>query len=231
MHAFSLSLLLSFRAHSETLQLRRAYNTDVTEGFTPQLEMTLIAARTTDEQQILLVKLMTRKNLASGCILRRPCFLPIGCSEGENAVSGPRHLGGGPPSGGPWTATVSADHPTPVNRAPKAVLVRPGVPSADHYSSHGFRRGTSQELQETGSPGSAVATSEIWPPRFPGRPGHVDGRGPGRISAVCGRFRLGFPLARGQPIHRVCLLFRKPLTGWLNRLSMGIGFPLSFCSS
>ena len=68
-------------------------------------------------------------------------------------------------------------------------------------------------------------------PRFPGRPGHVDGRGPGRISAVCGRFRLGFPLARGQPIHRVCLLFRKPLTGWLNRLSMGIGFPLSFCSS
>ena len=133
-----------------------------TEGFTPQLEMTLIGARTTDEQQILLVKLTTRKNLASGCILRRPCFLPIGCSEGENAVSGPRHLGGGPPSGGPWTATVSADHPTPVNRAPKAVLVRPGVPSADHYSSHGFRRGTSQELQETGSPGSAVATSEIW---------------------------------------------------------------------
>ena len=48
------------------------------------------------------------------------------------------------------------------NRALKAALARIGAPSADRYSSHGFRRGTSQELKEAGSPWSAVATSGVW---------------------------------------------------------------------
>ena len=68
------SFLFSFRVPSETLQLRRAYNTDDLEGFTPQLEKALIGVRTIDGQDFLLVKLTTRKNLTSGCILRRPCF-------------------------------------------------------------------------------------------------------------------------------------------------------------
>ena len=58
------------------------------------------------------------------------------------------------------------------NRVLKAVLARIGVPSADRYSSHGFRRGTSQELKETGSPWSVVATSGVW--RSPAFRGYLD---------------------------------------------------------
>ena len=67
-----LSFLFSFRVPSETLRLRRAYNTGDLDGFTPQLEKALIGVRTIDGQQFLLVKPKTRKNLAPGCILRRP---------------------------------------------------------------------------------------------------------------------------------------------------------------
>ena len=44
----------------------------------------------------------------------------------------------------------------------KAVLAKLGIPEAARYSSHGFRRGTSQELKETGSPRTVVASSGIW---------------------------------------------------------------------
>ena len=48
------------------------------------------------------------------------------------------------------------------DRVLKAVLEKLGVPSADRYSSHGFRRWTPQELKETGPPWSAVASSGVW---------------------------------------------------------------------
>ena len=72
-----LSFLFSFRVPSETWKLRRAYNTDGLQGFTPQLEKALIGSRAIDGQEFLLAKLTTRKNLASGCILRRPCFCQL----------------------------------------------------------------------------------------------------------------------------------------------------------
>ena len=44
----------------------------------------------------------------------------------------------------------------------KAAMAQLRVPEAHRYSSHGFRRWTTQELNETGPPWSAVATSGEW---------------------------------------------------------------------
>ena len=58
------------------------------------------------------------------------------------------------------------------NRIIRAVLSKIQEPSAERFSSHGFRRGTSQELKEAGSPWSVVATSGIW--HSPAFRGYVD---------------------------------------------------------
>ena len=119
-----------------------------------------------------MAKLLWRKNLVSGCILRRPCF----CS-----LSGSR---------APLLCPVHAFWPLVKRRVEpgeflfpavtrrnfncilKAVLSKMHVPSADRYSSHAFRRGTSQELKESGSPWAVVASSGFW--RSPSFRGYVD---------------------------------------------------------
>ena len=55
----------------------------------------------------------------------------------------------------------SAENRRNFNRKRKAVLARMGTPEARRYSSHALRRGATQELKESGSPWSAVATSGI----------------------------------------------------------------------
>ena len=55
------------------------------------------------------------------------------------------------------------------NRILRAALSKLQEPSADRYSSHGFRRGASQELKESGSPWTVVFSSGLWrPPSFRG---------------------------------------------------------------
>ena len=44
----------------------------------------------------------------------------------------------------------------------KAVLGKLRIPEAERYIAHASRRGTSQDLKESGSPWSAVATSGLW---------------------------------------------------------------------
>ena len=43
-----------------------------------------------------------------------------------------------------------------------AVLGKLSVPQSERYSSHGFRRGSAQELKETGSPWAVVASAGRW---------------------------------------------------------------------
>ena len=167
-----LSSLFSFRVPSETLQLRRASPTDDLEGFTPQLEKALIGVRIIDGQQFLVAKLTTRKNLASGCILRRPCLCQLAAREAANLRPPHAIWAAVRRRVGPGELLFQSITRRNFNRALKAVLARIGVPSADRYSPHGFRRGTSQELKETGSPWSVVATSGVWRP--PASRGYLD---------------------------------------------------------
>ena len=166
------SFLFSFRAPSETLQLKRAYATDLLDDFSPQEDKALIGIRFSDGSPFLVAKLSWRKNLVSGCILRRPCF----CS-----LSGSR---------APLLCPVHAFWPLVKRRVEpgeflfpavtrrnfncilKAALAKIHEPSADRYSSHAFRRGASQELKESGSPWTVVASSGFW--RSPSFRGYVD---------------------------------------------------------
>ena len=157
-----LSFLFSFRVPSETLQLVRSYNTDELEAFTHQQEKALLGVRTIGGEPFLIAKLSTRKNLSSGCILRRPCFCNLRASTAQAIC--PVHAF--------WPLIRHRVDPCQplfcaVNRRNfncilKAVLAKLAIPEAERYSSHGFRRGTTQELKESGSPWSVVATSGIW---------------------------------------------------------------------
>ena len=58
------------------------------------------------------------------------------------------------------------------NRILKTVLKKLSIPEAERYSSHGFRRGTAQDLKEKGSPWAVVATAGLW--NSPAFRGYVD---------------------------------------------------------
>ena len=157
-----LSFLFSFRVPSETLQLQRDYYTDEIAAFTPQTEKALIGVRYDGNEPFLICKLSRRKNLTSGCILRRPCFCFLTAKRAASIC--PIHVF--------WQHIRCRVEPGDFlfkninqrnfNRVLKAVLAKLGVPEAARYSSHGFRRGTSQELKESGSPWTVVASSGIW---------------------------------------------------------------------
>ena len=51
---------------------------------------------------------------------------------------------------------------TNVNTTIKAVLAKIGIEFAQSYTSHGFRRGASQELEEKGPQISVIATVGEW---------------------------------------------------------------------
>ena len=154
------SSLSPFRVPSETLQLRRASPTDDLEGFSPQLEMALIGVRAIDGQQFLLVKLKTRKNLTSGCILRRPCFCQLVANKATKLR--PVHVFRAAvrrrvDSGQMLFRSIARRD---FNRALKAVLAKLGAPSADRYSSRGFLRVDFPRAEGDGFP--LVSSSFIW---------------------------------------------------------------------
>ena len=160
--AAMLSFLFSFRVPSETLQLQRAYYTDDIDAFTPQTEKALMGVRFEGDIPFLVCKLSRRKNLTSGCILRRPCFCHLSAKKAASIC--PVHVF--------WQWIRCRVDPGAFifgsinqgnfNRVLKTVLAQLGIPEAARYSSHAFRRGTTQELKESGSPWTVVASSGIW---------------------------------------------------------------------
>ena len=157
-----LSFLFAFRVPSETLLLQRAFRNDDIAAFTPQREKALIGVRTDPEGSFLIVKMKWRKNLDCGCVMRRPCF----CTAGSALATAfcPVHIlwpaiRSRVPSGGHLFSAVNTRN---FNRILRAVLRKLKVPEAERYSSHGFRRGTAQDLKLHGSPWEVVASAGIW---------------------------------------------------------------------
>ena len=91
-------------------------------------------------------------------------LLPVGL--GERSPTCPVHS--------LWPAIKARVHPgkplfglvnrSNFNRQLKAILTRMAVPQASRYSSHAFRSVSAQEMNETGSPISVVASAGIWRP-------------------------------------------------------------------
>ena len=108
-------------------------------GLRPQLQKALIGVRTVDGKQFLSAKLKTRKNLATGCILRRPRFSRL-AAHGAMKMCPFRIF---------WAEVRRRAHPGQMisqsvtrrnsNRTLEDVLARLGIPSAERYSSHCFR--------------------------------------------------------------------------------------------
>ena len=153
--------LFSFRGTSGALQLRRAYYTDDLAAFSPHREKALISARTI-QGPFLIVKLPRRENLPGACILRPPCFCGLSSPRAQQLC--PVHIFWVPircrvAPGAPLFTAVNRRN---FNTALKAIMAHLRAPDAQRCSSHGFRLRGTQELKETGSPWSAVATSGLW---------------------------------------------------------------------
>ena len=157
-----LSFVFSFRVPSETLQLRRSYCDDRLTEFSPQCRKALIGVRLVKGHPYLVAKLSSRKNLTCGVIMKRPCFCGLNTDTARLAC----------PVHSLWPAVkdrVACGKPLFVavnrrnfNRRMKAIFARLGVPHAARYSSHAFRRGSAQEMNETGSPLAVVASAGMW---------------------------------------------------------------------
>ena len=166
------SFLFSFRVPSEALQLRRAFDDDPLTVFAPQREKAIIGVRFDGAEPFLIVNLAWRKNLPGGCILRRPCFCNLANPKAKKLRPVHifwRNIRRRVDPGAPLFVAVNRRN---FNRTLKAVLARMGIPEAERYSSRAFRRGTSQELKEPGSPWSVVASSGIW--HSPALRGYLD---------------------------------------------------------
>ena len=157
-----LSFLFSFRVPSETLELRRAFRNDRLTEFSPQKKKALMGIRLVGKQVYLVAKFSFRKNHTGGVIMKRPCF--CGLDNDLARLTCPVHS--------LWPAVQKRVHPGDrlfsavnrrnFNRRLKAILAKMGVPQAHRFSSHAFRRGSAQEMNETGSPLSVVAGAGMW---------------------------------------------------------------------
>ena len=128
----------------------------------PQPEKALAGARSVKGHDFLVAKLSSGNNLTCGVIVKRPCF--FGLNTDTARLVFPVHS--------LWHAIQARVRPGRMlfisvnrqnfNRKLKAVLGRLAVPQAARYSSHAFRRGSAQEMNETGSPLSVVASAGMW---------------------------------------------------------------------
>ena len=154
-HVDYLSCLFSLRVSSETLMLRRDFPVDPIADHAHQPDKALIKLATMDGHPYLVMKFSIRKNLVYGCIIRRPCF---SVWTKQSLALCPAYTF--------WPlikARVQSGHllfPTitrrNLNRIIKAAHEKLADPHSERYSSHAFRRGSAQELQETGSPWAVV---------------------------------------------------------------------------
>ena len=110
----------------------------------------------------MIVRFDRRKHLSQGCTVERPCFCPSAPTKAKKLC--PVHA--------IWPAIAARVRPgellfpgfygANVNTTLKAVLTKLQAPYARGYSSHGFRRGASQELKEKGSQRPAVMSLGTW---------------------------------------------------------------------
>ena len=157
-----LSFLFALRVPSETLKIRRAFRGDDLTAFSPINGEALMGIRGPPSGQRLVLKLRSRKNLPNGCIMSRPCFCGLPAKAAKRMC--PVHA--------IWPCIASRVRPgeklfssfpaASVNTALKAVRAKLLAEHAEKYSSHGFRRGSAQELKETGSQWAAIATLGDW---------------------------------------------------------------------
>ena len=78
-----LAYLFSLRIPPDALFLRRAFSNDRINEFVPHADKALIGTRTSQDVDCLVIKLSRRKNLAGGCLLRRPCICSIKSASGR----------------------------------------------------------------------------------------------------------------------------------------------------
>ena len=166
------SFLFTLRVPSEASVLRRAYASDPSDTFCPQPDKALMNVKMAGGEPFLFAKFSWRKNLPSGCILRRPCFCYL--ANRKDALICPIHvfwqlIRCRVDPGQPIFSSVNRRN---FNRILKAVMAKLHIPEADMYSSHAFRRGAAQELKESGSHWSVVASSGAW--HSPAFRGYVD---------------------------------------------------------
>ena len=157
-----LSLLYALRVPPEALNIQRAFKRDDLTGGSPMKERALIGLRGSAPNQCLAIRFSRRKNLPMGCVLSRPCFCPLADPEDRRLC--PAHsiwpfIASRVQSGQLLFPMYTA---TNVNTTIKSVLAKLGIDFAQIYSSHGFRRGATQELKEKGSQISAIATVGEW---------------------------------------------------------------------
>ena len=170
--ACMISFLFAFRVPSETLSLVRAFKSDKLTEFSPQKERALINVVSIADEEFLVAKFSTRKNIDSGCILKRPCFCRLGSDRAGFLC--PVHalwpwIRRRTPCGQKLFRAVNRRN---FNRFLKRTLGELGFPEAERYSSHAFRRGATQELRESGSGWPVIASMGVW--NSPAFKGYVD---------------------------------------------------------
>ena len=157
-----ISFLYALRLPSEALTLRRSFVNDDLTGYAPMKSPVLIGLREMLGNECLVIRFERRKNLPNGCILSRPCF----CKLADPAA---RKLC---PVHSLWPAIAArvkcgellfpAFSAQNVNRTIKAVFAKLNIPFSESYTSHGYRRGATQELKEKGSQWPIIASIGEW---------------------------------------------------------------------
>ena len=131
--------------------------------FTPQKEKGLIPLRRTPEgRKVLVDKLAYREQMPGGCVMRRPFFCKLGSRDATRLC--PVHwfwhwVGNNIRSVQPIFPSLNGRN---INRTLRDVLKKINVPASSRYSSHGVRRGAAQELKESASQWSIVASLGQW---------------------------------------------------------------------
>ena len=157
-----ISFLFSLRVPSEALLMLRAYSDDPIEKFVPQADKVLIGTRSWRGIDCLIVKMSWRKNLSGGCILRRPCL----CGD-----KNPRAQKICPPHR-VWPLLAervsSGERVFPsfrknnVNQLLKLNLRILGFSDGHLYTSKAFRRGSTQELHQSGNSLEVIKGAGGW---------------------------------------------------------------------
>ena len=114
------------------------------------------------DRETLVLKFPFRKNIRGGCALFRPCL----CSEKDQRARTLCPVRAIWPlirqradAGAKISPTFS---PCNVNRTFKTVMTKMGYPDGPKYSSHAFRRGATQEINDSGSTLALIITSGTW---------------------------------------------------------------------
>ena len=108
--------------------------------------------------------LASRKNLTFGVIIKRPFFCGLDNDLARLAFAVHSLLPAVKARVPPGEDLFADANRRNFNRHRRATLSGLSVPQADRYSPHAVRRGSAQEMNETGSPLSVIASAGTWRP-------------------------------------------------------------------